>query len=48
MIVLVPSMMVVLIAVAAPVILGHPRYVFPLIYAMPIVVSFCAWSSQND
>lgn len=47
MIVLVPSMMVVLIAVAAPVILGHPRYVFPMIYAMPVVVSYCAWSSKS-
>lgn len=47
MMALMPSMMVVLIAVAAPVILGHPRYVFPLVYAMPVVVSYCAWKPER-
>ena len=44
---LVPFIMVVLIAVAAPVILGHPRYVFPMIYAMPVIVSYCAWTREE-
>ena len=44
---LIPGIMVVLIAVAAPVILGHPRYVFPMIYSMPVIVSYCAWQPKT-
>jgi hypothetical protein len=43
LILLTPVLLIVLIAVAAPAILGHPRYVFPMIYAMPAVLVFCAW-----
>jgi hypothetical protein len=42
LILLTPVLLIVLIAVAAPAILGHPRYVFPMIYAMPAVMVFCA------
>lgn len=38
-IIILPIMLSILVLIAAPVIKGHPRYVFPIIYLMPIIIT---------
>jgi hypothetical protein len=44
----IPLCLVILIAVAAPVIQGHLRYVFVMFYAMPFTVAAAAWKQDNE
>jgi hypothetical protein len=44
----IPMCLVILIAVAAPVIQGHLRYVFVLFYALPFTVAVAAWKQDNE
>jgi hypothetical protein len=44
----IPMCFVILIAVAAPVIQGHLRYVFVLFYALPFTVAVAAWKQDNE
>ena len=44
-----PLLSVLLITIAGPVIMGHPRYMFPVIFAMPfIIVYFLYLNSRSD
>lgn len=46
----IPGLMSIAIAVASPVFFGHPRYLFPLVYTMPLffaVYTSKEWSKQQ-
>lgn len=43
----IPLVFTILCVIAAPVIQGHLRYVFVMLYAMPITVAVTAWDSKR-
>ena len=47
-VVLMPLLLSNVVIVLAPVIMGHPRYAFPIIYSMPLVLSVFLFFSKQD
>ena len=43
-----PLLLSLLIILLAPVIQGHPRYAFPIIFALPFVLSYYMYCDSKD
>ena len=43
----VPVLLSAVVAVFAPAVIGNPRYVFPVIYSMPLLTAFFAYLCRN-
>lgn len=43
-----PSMIFFIMCILSPVIQGHPRYVFPIIYTTPLLVSYYMYVNQSS
>ena len=46
----IPALLTLLTVLAGPAIQGHPRYLFPVIYSTPLLLSFAlfTWHEQHD
>ena len=43
-----PLLMSVLVVIFAPAIHGHPRYAFPVVYSLPVVIAYYMYKTYNN